>query len=173
MNDQTDDILIISKKDEITTLETIKPEDILAFPDGIYQWVYYISFTQPLHITVGIYYEMYLCALFGVFLFLTSINYWKYPLINSNARKVDIFCAYNLVAYQYYLSLYTINNIVCISIMTTGLSMYPLSLCLQHKYNYISAAAICHCLIHMCLSLNACFIYQDFYEQGKSLKWHL
>ena len=145
----------------------------LAFPDGIYQWVNTICFIHPIHITMGIYYEMYMCALMGMALFGTSFNYWRYPVTPSFARNIDMICAFSTVLYHYYLSVYTTNKLVCIGIGTTGILMYPTSLYLQHKHNYIKTAAFFHCLLHMFISLSACFIYRDYYEQGVSLKWQL
>jgi hypothetical protein len=143
----------------------------LAFPDGIYQWVYSICFIHPIHISLGIYYEMYLCALWGGFMFCTSINYWRKPMVPSLERTVDMVCAFTIIPYHYYLSLYTTNKLLCTGIGTSGILFYILSVYIQH--NYIKTAALCHCLLHMCISLSASFIYQDYYEQGISLKWHL
>lgn len=145
----------------------------LAFPDGIYQLVHTTCYIQLIHITVGIYYEMYLCALMGLVLFGTSFNYWRNPIIPSFARNVDMVCVFTLLPYNSYLFLYTTNKLVCIGLSATGIILYPTSLYLQHKHNYIEAAAICHCLLHMFLSLSACFTYQDYYAQGLSLKWNL
>ena len=148
-------------------------ENELAFTDGIYQWVHTMCYIQLIHITVGFYYEMYLWAVMGIALFGTSFNYWSNPITPSFERNVDIICAFTVLPYNYYLSLYTTNKLLCIGLGTTGVMMYPISLYLQHKYNYIKAAAVCHCLLHMCISITACFIYQDYYEQGLSLKWNL
>lgn len=145
----------------------------LAFPDGIYQLVHTMCCLHPIHISLGIYYEMYLCAFMGMVLFGTSLNYWRNPVIPSFARNMDMICAFTIVFYYYYLSLYTTNKIVCIGFNTTGMIMYPISLHLQHNYKYIRSAALCHCLIHMCVGLSVCFTYRDYYEQGHSLKWNL
>jgi len=151
----------------------IRPNKQLAFPDGIYQWVQTICFVHPIHITFGFYYEMYLCAMMGIALFYTSFKYWQNPITPSFERNRDMICVFTIVPYHYYLSLYTTNNILCTSIGVTGILMYPLSLYLQHIHNYIKQAAICHCLLHVFVSVSASLIYQDYYEQGMSLKWNL
>jgi hypothetical protein len=145
----------------------------LAFPDGIYQWVHTICYLHPIHISIGIYCEMYLCALMAIALFGTSFNYWRNPITPSLARNIDMFCAFTVVPYHYFLALYTTNKIICIGFGTTGILLYPLSIYIQQKHNYIRTAAICHCLLHICISLSASFIYQDYYAQGISLKWNL
>jgi hypothetical protein len=150
-----------------------KDKTELAFPDGIYQWVHTICFLHPIHISVGIYYEMYLCSIMGFALFCSSFNYWRIPMVPSVERTIDMFFAFTIVPYHYYLSLYTSNKLLCTGIGTTGIILYPISIYIQHNYNYIKTAALFHCLLHMSISLSACFIYQDYYEQGISLKWHL
>ncbi len=148
----------------------IRPIHKLAFPDGIYQWVYTICFIHPIHITMGIYCEMYLCALMSLFLFGTSINYWRKPITPSFERTIDMVCVFTVIPYHFYLSLYATNKIVCIGFGTTGILLYPLSIYIQ-CFNYIRAAAFCHCLLHIFISLSASFIYRDYYEKGKSLQW--
>jgi hypothetical protein len=145
----------------------------LAFPSGIYQYVHTMCYIHPIHIILGFYYEMYLCGVMGFALFFTSFNYWRNPVIPSIRRNVDMFAAFTIVPYHYYLSLYTSNKLLCTGMGTTGIILYPVSLFLQHNYNYIKAAAFCHSLMHMCVSLSACFIYQDYYEQGLSLEWNI
>lgn len=145
----------------------------LAFPDGMYQWVHTICYIHPIHIILGLYYEMYLCAFMGVALFCTSFNYWRKPMVPSIGRNLDMFTAFTTIAYHYYLSLYTTNKLLSTGIGTTGILLYPAGIYVKNKYNYIRVATICHCLLHICISISACFIYQNYYEQGLSLKWNL
>lgn len=145
----------------------------LAFPDGIYQWVHSTCYIHPIHISLGLYYEMYLCAIMGFAVLCTSFNYWRNPIVPSVARNVDMGVVFTVIPYHYYLTLYTNNKLLTMAMSTTGILMYPFSIYIQHNYNYVNAAAFCHCLVHMCISLSACFIYQDYYEQGISLKWNL
>ena len=146
---------------------------LLAFPDGIYQWIFTISFLHPIHIILGFYYEMYLCGTMGIILFGTSVNYWYLPSITSFARYIDMTVAFTIVPYHLYLSFFTDNKIICTGFLIIGISMYPLSLFLQHKLNYIKRAALCHCLLHFFISTGVCFVYRAYYEQNMSKKWNI
>jgi hypothetical protein len=165
-----DDPLII-KSDELDQM--VETVDVLAFPDGIYQWVLIMCFTHPINITSGFYYEMYLCGTMGIVLFFSSLNYWRNPLKNSLARKIDMFCSFTIVSYHYYLCIFSFNKLLCISIISSGISMYPLSLYLHHKHKLVKQSALCHCLLHALIIIGVCFTYKDYYDQDKSLKWHL
>ena len=145
----------------------------LAFPRGIYQLIFKTCFLHPIHIILGFYYEMYLCGIMGIILFGTSLNYWYNPNIKSLARYIDMIAAFTIVPYHLYLSFFTDNKIICTGILISGISMYPLSLFLQYNLNYIKRAALCHCLLHIFVSIGVCFVYKAYYEQDMSKKWNI
>ena len=107
-------------------------EKELAFPDGIYQYVYSHLILHPIYIILGFYYNMYLCSIGAIIIFITSINYWKAPLIKSFARKLDMTCVFIIMPCHYYLSFYATNKIVSSGMMTIGILNYPLSIYLQN-----------------------------------------
>ena len=163
----SDNTLILKTLNELN----LKSNLLLAFPDGIYQWIFKICFLHPIHIVLGFYYEMYLCGLMGIILFGSSLNYWKKPYVKSIARYFDMLCVFLIVPYHLYLSFYTDNKLLSTGFVITGILMYPLSLYFQFIHNYIKHAAICHMLLHLCISIGVCFIYRNYYEQNMSKKW--
>lgn len=138
----------------------------LTYPDGLYQYVYKVCFFHPVHIFAAFYYEMYFSGLLGILLFITSVNYWQKPYINSLARTLDVVCVHITIPHQYYLALYATNNRVCTGLVTAGILMYPLSNYLHHKNNYLSV--MCHCLLHLCISIGLCFMYKDYYDNNRT-----
>jgi hypothetical protein len=177
MDSDSDNIIILKTLNEVNLKSngenTIINNLLLAFPDGIYQWIFKICFLHPMHILLGFYYEMYLCGIMGIILFGSSLNYWKKPYVKSIARYFDMLCVFIIVPYHLYLSFYTDNKLLYTGLVITGIMMYPLSLYLQFICNYIKHAALCHILLHICVSIGVCFIYRDFYEQNMSKKWNI
>ena len=79
----------------------------LAYPDGIYQYIYKMCFLHSINIFGGFYYGHKIGGTMGVFLCATSINYWKYPLKSSNRRTIDMIVANICVPYHIYISFFT------------------------------------------------------------------
>jgi hypothetical protein len=135
----------------------------LAYPDGIYQYIFNIAlFTHPSHIYAGFYYGMNVCGIMGLSLYATSLNYWRYPLLNSTRRKIDMIVAKSSIAYHLYLSFYSTNKLVTTLPISVGSGLYFFSLYLEKK-KYIKTAALCHCLLHLFVSAGASFLYRDYY----------
>jgi len=147
-------------------------EKELAFPDGIYQYVYSNLFLHTIHIIIGFYCNMYLCSTGAIIIFITSINYWKKPVIKSFARKIDMTCVFIIVPYHYYLSFYTTNKIVSSGMMTIGILNYPLSIYF-HNIQYIKTSALCHCLLHIFVSIGCSFMYHNYYTEKNGCKWDI
>ena len=162
----------------ITTLLPLP--SALTYPSGIYQMIYKVCFLHPMHILSAFYYDMPLSGVLGLILFVTSLNYWKHPIrdsierkmdvvcvhMTSIERKMDVVCVHIIIPYQYYLSLFTTNTILSTGFMTAGILMYPLSIYMQNV-NRIRWSAICHCLLHILISIGLCFMYKNYYKQGK------
>ena len=147
-------------------------EKELAFPDGIYQYVYSNLFLHTIHISIGFYCNMYLCSTGAIIILMTSINYWKKPVITSFARKIDMICVFIIVSYHYYLSFYTTNKIVSSGMMTIGILNYPLSIYF-HNIQYIKTSALCHCLLHTFVSIGCSFMYYNYYIEQNGCKWNI
>lgn len=138
----------------------------LGYPDGIYQYIFNTAlFLHPTHIHAGFYYGMNTCGLMGLALYTTSLNYWRYPLINSYRRTIDMIVAKSSISYHLYLSLYTTNRWITTLPISFGSCLYFLSLYLD-KNKYVKSAAFCHCLLHLLVSVGASLTYRDYYLQN-------
>ena len=136
----------------------------LGYPPGIYPTIFYTAlFLHPIHIYAGFYYEMNACALMGVALFATSLNYWRHPLMRSRRRTIDMVVAKSSIAYHMYLSFYTTNRMLTALPMVTGTGLYFASLFL-YQNAYVKSAALCHCLLHALVGMGATLMYQDYYD---------
>lgn len=138
----------------------------LAYPHGTYQSIFYTAlFLHPTHIYVGFAYGMTSCALMGVALYATSLNYWRHPLLKSRRRTIDMVIAKTSIAYHIYLSFYTANRCLTTMPFLTGSGLYFVSFYLYEK-KYVKSAAVCHCLLHMLVSIGASFTYMDYYSRA-------
>ena len=133
---------------------------MLSYPDGIYQYIFKMCFLHPINICAGFYYGNYIGGAMGVALFGTSLNYWRYPLINTKRRTVDMIVAFIAVPYHIYLSTKTTNRLACTGPLVFGSVMYPVSK-VFYIYNYVGYAAACHCLLHLSVSAGATLTYRD------------
>ena len=138
----------------------------LGYPDGIYQYIFNTAFfVHPTHIYTGFYYGMTKCGIMGLALYTTSLNYWKYPLIDSLWRKIDMVVAQSTIAYHFYLSLFTSNKLLTTMPISVGSGLYFVSLYLDKK-KYVKCAALCHALLHIFVSIGASLTYRDYYLQN-------
>jgi hypothetical protein len=154
-------------KFNISTTPLINNENDLAYPDGVYQYIFYTCFLHPVSISAAFYYGNITAGILSIILSSTSFMYWYKPLMNSYRRYIDITSACFVVLYHLYISLYTKKKIICAGLILFGISMYPFSIYL-FKLNKIKSAAICHCLIHILCSLGALLTYYDYNSQSNS-----
>ncbi len=142
--------------------QRLDTSDKLGFPDGLYQYVLKMCFFHPICIGAAFYYGNPLAGTLAIALSLSSINYWKYPLISSPRRVIDMITAFSVVGYHIYLSLFTQNKLLCAGPLICGALMYPLSLWLI-KNNHIKFAVFCHCNLHILVICGAVLTYRDYY----------
>jgi hypothetical protein len=137
--------------------------DKLAYPDGVYQYIYKVCYFHSINIFTAFYYGQKFCGLLGMLLCFTSFNYWRYPLITSKRRIVDMVVANTSIPYHIYLSFSTKNKLLCSGLLITGSSMYPISIVINDKYKNYELAALCHCLLHLFIITGVSFTYRDYY----------
>ena len=142
-------------------------DDELGYPDGLYQKLFKVCYIHPIGIFAGIYYGSPLATILSIMLSLTSINYWRYPLITSIRRTIDMIVAFTAISYHIYLSLSTENKILCMGLLILGAMMYPISLVIN-TYGYHQIGYIFHCFIHIFVLMGAVFTYRDYYIRRNS-----
>lgn len=137
---------------------------ILSYPHGIYQKIFYTTlFLHPIHISSAFYYNNPHCGWMGILLYMTSLNFWRYPEMNSYSKMIDCIVARGSIGYHVYLSFYTSNKSITTLPMLAGISFYVVS---THLYlTNKRYAAYCHCLLHILVSMGAIFTYRDYYLQ--------
>ncbi len=143
-------------------LETSPLSDDLAYPDGIYQYILKMCFFHPINIIAGFYYGNPIGGTMGLVLCMTSINYWRNPLMNSARRYIDMAIAFIAVPYHIYLSLFTTDKLLCAGTIILGALAYPFSIWLEQK-KYIKTAAFFHCVLHGLVIAGATLTYRDYY----------
>jgi len=135
-------------------------DDNLGYPDGIYQYIFKMCFLHPINISAGFYYGNPIGGAMGLALFGTSLNYWRYPVLKSYRRIMDMVVAFVAVPYHIYLSTKTTNKLLCMGPLVFGSAMYPVSLGFNH-YKYFGTGAFCHCLLHLSVIAGATLTYRD------------
>lgn len=140
-------------------------DDELGYPDGIYQYVHKMYLLHSVNISTAMYYGHRKGTIFSILLALSSFNYWRYPLLKSTRRKIDILVSRIVVPYHIYLSFFTKNKLLCSGPLLFGSMMYPVSIVLYNRKKY-KMGAFCHCLLHICSMIGACFTYRDYYLQN-------
>ncbi len=151
---------------ELTPLDDSPPSDELAYPDGIYQYILNMCFFHPINIIAAFYYGNPICGTMGIVLSITSVNYWRNPLMNSTRRYIDMVVAFIAVPYHIYLSLFTTNKLLCAVPIISGALAYPFSIWLEQK-KYIKTAAFFHCVLHGLVIFGATMTYRDYYLYSK------
>ena len=137
----------------------------LAYPCGLYQYVFAVSFFQLQHIYFAMRYGHRECAIMGIGLFGTSLVYWYNPCINSWRRTIDMWTAHSTIAYHAYLALTrTRNPMLCGSLIAAGASMYPLSLMLMRNGFDVKWGVAAHCLLHIIVSIGASTTYAHMHK---------
>ncbi len=141
-------------------------QNMLAYPSGLYQYVFATSFFQWQHIYFAYKYKKYYCMTQGLVLFTTSVTYWWNPLTNCLRRTIDMYVAHSTIAFHAYLAIaHTTNPVLCGSTIALGAAMYPLSnWCVSNKWLIKrglnqAAGTACHCLLHIIVSIGASLTY--------------
>jgi hypothetical protein len=106
----------------------------LGYPSGLYQCIFYTALLlHPTHIYAGFYYEMNEGGFMGVALYATSLNYWRFPVMKSYRRTIDMVVANTTIARHLYLSVYTPNRMHTTLPFLLGIGFYLLSFICMKK----------------------------------------
>ena len=130
---------------------------MLSLPLEQAKFIYYESYFNLIPTFYSLYTRSQIEIVFisgGVFI--TSINYWYYPVKNSYSRYIDIFYVHSSFLYALYLASQTNFAIQYYSLCILPICCYPISVYYGKKQKYLHAA-IMHSLIHIFASL--CNLY--------------
>lgn len=98
-------------------------------------------------------------ALISGGVFITSVNYWSYPIKHHWRRYLDIFYVHSSFLYALYLVHKTKFALQYYSLCTMPILCYPISVYYGNKKMYVHAAVL-HSLIHVFASIcNLFFLY--------------
>lgn len=139
------------------------PSECILFPDQ-YRLIWKFSWLSLLSIYYA-YTHAYSKNSYLLFIsstiFLTSLNYWRFPVINSMRRYMDIFCVLFGITYQInYASIYLPLQYcrIYFTLLSISLSFYPLSrYC--HSLNFLWFSTYLHCLLHLFGNISNIFLY--------------
>jgi hypothetical protein len=111
------------------------------------KWIYYTSFIFIIISMIGLYNNYYLNTLSVFSVFLTSINYWRYP-IKGFRRNIDIMTVSLSIAYNSYYVYDCAYGHYYISIIILGIFIYIFSVLLYTK-KYFGLSTLLHCNVHL------------------------
>ena len=123
--------------------------------------IYYCSYFQLIVCFFSIYYKIYKCSLITIVTFITSTNYWKNPIQNSNRRIIDILCVlFGIIYHGYIIKDYDFSK-KYYTLISIGSLLYPLGFCFNKKFTKL--IAINHCILQLLADIIAINIYKDLY----------
>jgi hypothetical protein len=128
-----------------------------CLPSEYYNILWRTSWFGIISFIFALYKEFYDFAFLGILVFLTSINYWKYP-INNWRRKVDMFTVQFGITYQIIKAYYVKDNYYYYSILSFALSFYIFSLYFSKK-NKLWLSTVSHSLLHFFGNISNVVLY--------------
>jgi len=144
---------------------------MLSLPLEQAKFIYYASYFNLIPTFYSLYNRTQIEIVFisgGVFI--TSINYWRYPVKNSYRRYIDIFYVHSSFLYALYLASQTKFALQYCFLCLLPICCYPISINYGKKQKYFHAA-IMHSFIHVLASLcNLYFLFMVQREKTNLLK---
>ncbi len=126
-------------------------------PREYYIILWHTSWCALISSVFAFYKEFYDFSFLCFIVFLTSINYWKYP-INNWRRKVDMFCVYITIIYKIIKAYNIKHNIYYYSALTFALSFYMFSLYFSKK-NKLWLSTLSHSMLHIFGNISNIILY--------------
>lgn len=135
-----------SYKRTIKVPKTYGEIECLLHPEQ-YNLLWKTSFSA-LASSISAYYNGYYeCALLGVSVFATSLNYWRYPTY-SWRRNIDIGAVHFTIFYHLWLAIKSKSSYLHFACLFTGLSCYPISI-YYYKQNRYWISTYLHSCVHI------------------------
>jgi hypothetical protein len=133
----------------------------MLLPIQYSKFIYYISYLSLISGLVGFYNKKYNFFFVPIIIFLTSINYWRYP-VRGLRRNIDIICVCILFFYQntsvHFIDFNIFWKSIYFILMTIGTSCYSISN-RYHLKNNLYLSTVFHMCIHMCVNLANLILY--------------
>jgi hypothetical protein len=111
------------------------------------KWIYYTSFNLIIISIIGLYNNYYLNTVSVFSVFLTSINYWRYP-IKGFRRNIDIMAVGLSIIYNSFYVYECAYGHYYISMIILGIVIYIFGGFL-HTKKYFGLSTLLHCKVHL------------------------
>ena len=129
---------------------------MFSIDKGYYKYIYYLSFCHPIHIIFTYIHERYLCCFLNILLMMSSINYWKYPILKSINQYIDFFVVFlNIIHYLY---IYYLSQNILLTFILPLIAIIYLIEEYYLTYKDYTKITILHSLIHIFTSITSCII---------------
>ena len=124
------------------------------------QYNYLWSTSWLFLVTTGytVYQQKYDFVIFPSGIFLTSLNYWKQPKLNSWERNLDIGYVYYSIVYNLFRSIGAQEANKLYTYFVIGLLFYMLSN-YNHRHNRLYVSALCHSFVHLFGNIALIYLY--------------
>ena len=119
--------------------------------------VYYTSYLVIFSIIYSFYNAIYKLSLFNIFVLITSINYWRFP-IRGFRRNMDISTVLVSLAYHLYYT-YIYNYYQYLYLLSLCIMCYMISNILNEKKIYKLAHSF-HSILHLLANINNFYLYK-------------
>lgn len=117
-------------------------------PQKYSRWILSVSFISLGTAFSAFYMDTYNIAWMPALVSLTSINYWRFPIIGWR-RKLDMFAVGTSILYKIYLIPSCPFGFYVLLSIFVGAFFYFLGRYF-HSFHYYLPATILHCMVHIC-----------------------
>ena len=137
-----------------------------------YSCIFRVSFLSFLSSIYALYCGVYDLAIVPGGVFLTSVNYWRYP-IHGWRRNLDMSYVASALVYQNYRAYYMATEghdyiLLYYALMFFSMICYPVSLHL-HKKKDLWGSTYVHCLLHVVANIANLVLYGGGGSSGSSV----
>ena len=137
-----------------------------------YSCIFRVSFLSFLSSIYALYCGVYDLAIVPGGVFLTSVNYWRYP-IHGWRRNLDMSYVASALVYQNYRAYYMATEghdyiLLYYALMFFSMICYPISLHL-HKKKDLWGSTYVHCLLHVVANIANLVLYGGGGSSGSSV----
>ena len=133
-----------------------KMEKCILYPDQ-YNLIYKMTYMTLFTMLYGLYNTHNILSIFLFLAFLSSSNYWRYP-IYCWRRTIDIYCVNSVLIYHLICAINAQYAKQYYIIVITGSLCYPLSWYFYNK-KYYWISTYFHCMLHIMTNISLIRLY--------------